>query len=326
MRSVVRRPFLLLSAAIAASALIVACGGGGGGGTVTPTTISGSVVKGPVSAANVCAYKAVAGGKGDQLACTTTNASGAYSFDIQYTGDVVIEASGGTYVDEATHVSTALSTPLQVVIASSGGTATGIVTPLTSVAYSMAKGMSGGVSSANFSTAATNVATQFQLGSINIATTAPTIGSSANVYGKALQAFSQFVAAGGSFSAFVTWTNPASFQSAYSSAYVVINGNSITFTFTGTGINPGGGSTESCGITVAGSGTVSANGGSFPFTLPPTKVCVTGLPTGACSAGNSQLQSLASSGATPAGNYSISYTYAYAPNDCAGALVTVNYQ
>ncbi|MBC7602828.1 MAG: hypothetical protein H7255_09240 [Ramlibacter sp.] len=325
MRAVVRRPFLLLSAALAASALVVACGGGGGGGgTVASTTVSGSVVKGPVNAAQVCAYKAVAAGKGDQLGCTTTNATGGYSFDIQYTGDVVIEATGGTYVDEATHVSTALTNPLQVVIASSGGTTTGIVTPLTSVAYSMAKSMTGGVSSTNFTSAATTVATQFQLGSINIATTAPTLGTSANVYGKALQGFSQFVAAGGSFSAFISWTNPAGFQSAYSSAYVVANGNTLTFTFTGTGINPGGGSTASCGITVGGSGTVTQNGSTFPFTVPPNKVCVNGVPAGTCSAGNAQLQSLAASGVVAGTGYSINYTYAF--GDCSGATINVNYQ
>ncbi|WP_048437989.1 hypothetical protein [Caenimonas sp. SL110] len=334
MSAVTKRPVLLLCAALAAVGLIAACSDGGGTSTpatpapVATTAVSGSVIKGPVNGANVCAFKAVAAGKGDQLACTTTNSTGGYTLNLEYMGDVVIEASGGTYIDEATNVSTPLSTPLQVVIASNGSATTGMVTPLTSVAYSISKGLTGGVSSANFGTASSTVATQFQLGTgVNVATLAPTFGAAANAYGKALQAFSKYVANGGSFAAFVTWANPSSFAAAYSSAYVTINGNGITFTFTGTGI-PGSstGGTESCGITVSASGTVTTNGLTIPVNLPPTKICITGVPAGTCSAGNANLNSLAAAGSTPGAGYSLNYTYAYAAGDCSGALVTVNYQ
>ena len=135
MRQLTRFPFALTSAALAAAGLLAACGGGGS--AVTP--ISGSVVKGPVNGAQVCAYKAVAAGKGEQIKCVTTGSTGAYTMEVDYVGDVVIEASGGTYTDEATGATKTLSDPLQVVLNAQGTAATGVVTPLTTVAFSMAK-------------------------------------------------------------------------------------------------------------------------------------------------------------------------------------------
>src|SRR5687767_6815003 len=98
MPTLFKRPVLLVCAGLAAAGLIAACGGGSSAPPTT-TSVSGSVVKGPVNGANVCAYKAISTGKGEQLACTTTTASGSYTLQIQYVGDVVIEATGGTYVD-----------------------------------------------------------------------------------------------------------------------------------------------------------------------------------------------------------------------------------
>ncbi len=151
-----RQPSLsLLTACLAAAGIVAACGGSDSAPT---TTVSGSVVKGPVNGAAVCAYKAVATGKGEQLKCTTTTSTGSYVMDVQYAGDVVIEAVGGTYTDEATNTTKTLSDPMQVVLTSQGGATTGMVTPLTSAAYSVSKGLSGGVSNANYGTAATSVA------------------------------------------------------------------------------------------------------------------------------------------------------------------------
>ncbi|RYF43590.1 MAG: hypothetical protein EOO25_02730, partial [Comamonadaceae bacterium] len=160
------RSLTLLSACLAAAGLVAGCGGGGddsapAAATPTTTTLSGAVVKGPVNGANVCAYKAIATGKGDQLKCVTTGSTGAYSLDITYTGDVVIEASGGTYTDEATGASKTLSDPMQVVVASQGGATVGVITPLTAIAYNTARGLNGGVSSVNFATASNSVAGQF---------------------------------------------------------------------------------------------------------------------------------------------------------------------
>src|SRR5689334_20703978 len=57
MKSLHARSLLLLCASLATAGFIAACGGGGSSAPVT-TTVSGSVVKGPVNGANVCAYKA----------------------------------------------------------------------------------------------------------------------------------------------------------------------------------------------------------------------------------------------------------------------------
>ncbi len=224
---------LKAAAALGVLAVLSGCGGGGGETVVATTNLTGEVVKGPVSGADVCAYRVSATGKGEQLKCATTGAGGRYSMDIQYEGDVVIEASGGSYTDEATGTTKGLSHALQVVTTSRGGAATAIVTPLTAIAYNMARTMPGGPSSANFGSAAATVTTQFQLGSgVDIAKTAPTVGAGANSYGKALQGVSQFVANGGSLPAFLEWSGPEGLQQAYSTAYNAINNASTSFSFT----------------------------------------------------------------------------------------------
>ncbi|RYY83007.1 MAG: hypothetical protein EOO24_39545 [Comamonadaceae bacterium] len=322
-----RTPFVLALTAVGAAAFLVACGGSGNDDpTPTPTTaVSGTVVKGPVSGAEVCAYRATSSGKGQEIACVTSSATGSYSMELDYQGDVVIEASGGSYTDEATNTSKRLTTPMQVVVRAAGTSVVGMVTPLTSVAYSVARNGSGGLTSTSFGTASAGVATSFQLTGVNLATTAPVVTGTANAYGRILRAVSQFNANGGSLATFQAYANPTSFQVAFSSAYAAINGTSITFTLgtPTTPTNPGG--TQSCGITVSGSGTVTASGTQVPFTLPPTKICVTGLPANSCSAGNSQLQQIAAGGATPSGNYTINYNYSYAPDNCTGAIATVAY-
>ncbi len=330
--------FSVLCACLASAGLLAACGGGGGTSspaaapiTTTPavptTTLSGSVVKGPVNGSNVCAYKAVAAtGKGEQIKCVASSASGGYSMDIQYIGDVVIEATGGSYTDEATNTTKTLTDALQVVVNSQGGNTTGIVTPLTSVAYSVSKSLSGGVSSGNFATAATTVATQFKLASgSNIASTVPTLGNGANTYGQALQAFSRFVANGGSFSNFVTWTNPGSFQAAYSTAYAAANGVTLSFSFdaaTGTGSavvggTGAGGGTATCAVSVSGS--IATAGITVPVNY---KYCIRGLATAdACTANNGSISQALQGQSGLAGVANLNYSYS---NDCAGSLITID--
>ncbi|MBI2769044.1 MAG: hypothetical protein HYX47_05450 [Burkholderiales bacterium] len=331
-------PFTALSACLAAAGLVSACGGSDSPAATT-TTVSGSVVKGPVVGSTVCAYEAASTGKGSQIKCATTGSAGAYTMDLAYTGDVVLEATGGTYTDEATNTAKTLTEPMQVVVSSRGGVTTGVVTPLTSAAYSVSKGLAGGVSSANFSTAATSVASQFQLSSVNLATTVPVVTGSTNSYGAILRAVSQFLANGNTQASLQAFATPAALQAGFASAYATINGTALTFTFNGTtttvtggtGTSTGTGTTagtsgDSCGITVAGSGSVVASGFTVPFTLPATKICISGVPASSCTAGNAQLQSLAAGGATPAGNYTLSYTYSYAPGDCSGAVATVAFK
>lgn len=332
MLNAVRMPLTLLAGCLSAAGLLVACGGGS---SSTPTTtVTGSVVKGPVNGATVCAYKATSTGKGDSIKCVTSNSTGGYTMDLEHVGDVIIEATGGNYTDEATGVTKSLSDPLQVVLNTQGGAATGMVTPLTTVAYSLAKNMTGGISSGNFATAATSVASQFQLGTVNITATAPVVSGSTNAYGQVLRAVSQFVANGNSLGTLLSFSSPTTLQAALSSAFQTINGTPVTFSFSSGSAAPapttppaqGSPSAQSCGITVSGSGSVTAQGFTVPFNLPATRICVTNVPAASCTAGNTGLQSLASAAATPAGSYSLTYNYSYTPDDCAGAIATVTFQ
>ncbi|QJW83272.1 hypothetical protein HK414_00475 [Ramlibacter terrae] len=286
------------------------------------------MVKGPVSGAEVCAYRATAAGKGDKIECVTTGSTGGYSMDIDYDGDVVIEASGGTYTDEATGKTATLEAPMQVVVKAGGGTVTGEITPLTSVAYNVAKGAAGGLTSAGFTTAATSVAAKFQLGTVNIATSKPTVGGTPDAYGKILRAVAQFrrPAASWRLSGFLGPGRAAGgFRRGVQQDQRHLGQLQLRRHHDHAADQAPVTGTASCGITVSGSGSVKHNGNTFPFTLPATKICITGLPTGSCEAGNAQLQDIAAAGATPGGDYSIKYSYSYAPGDCAGAIATVAY-
>ena len=110
-----------------------------------------------------------------------------------YSGDVIVEVSGGTYTDEATNQSTTLTTPLKVVITANGSAVTGVVTPLTTMAYTYAFGSTGTPTAAAFNTMASSVATQFKLTGVNLATTVPTVSGTMNDYGKVLAAVSKYL-------------------------------------------------------------------------------------------------------------------------------------
>ncbi len=135
------------------------CGGGGGGGTAGGSgsnVISGIASKGPLSNSTIRVYQLNAdGSRGGQLGANTpTNTDGSYSVNIGgYSGAVLVEASGGTYVDEATGTpNTALATPLRTALSNISGNATVAVTPLTEMAVKLAEA-SGGMTKANIETA-----------------------------------------------------------------------------------------------------------------------------------------------------------------------------
>lgn len=91
---------------------LASCGGGSTFGptpdpdpvTEPATTIVGVVAKGRVSGATVCAYRLTDAKKGALLgSCTTTDADGNYTIAFRgYAGEAIVEATGGTYRDEAT--------------------------------------------------------------------------------------------------------------------------------------------------------------------------------------------------------------------------------
>ena len=117
--------------------------------------VSGTVVKGPVSGATVTAYAVTNGTMGAQVGGGTTDSTGNFSISIgEYSGPMMIQASGGTYTDEAT--GTTMTMPPGNLMACSipsvaaGATTSGIqITPVTTMAHSRVHHMTGGITDAN---------------------------------------------------------------------------------------------------------------------------------------------------------------------------------
>lgn len=207
--------------AVLAAILVGGCsgdGGGTGGGSAT-AQVSGAIVKGPVAGALVCAYEVSSGGKGRQLACTTSSADGSYDLSLEHRGPVIVEATGGAYTDEATGTpSVALATPLGTFGEVTDGTTTLVATPLTTLALNAA-GRSGGVSRTAFDAAAQQVKTAFSLAAdVDLARSRPDITpGSVNAYGRALVGFSRMLKAGASLPVVVTSADLVGLKAAYES-------------------------------------------------------------------------------------------------------------
>ena len=327
-----------LLTALAAAAL-AACGGGGDStpaaaapaATVT-TTISGSAVKGPVSGATVTVKRPDGTACATTPAAVTTTTTGSYSLTTVCTGDVLVEVTGGSYLDEASNATTPLSTPLRVMVTTNGGTVAGVATPLTTMAYSYAFRTPAAASTATaaaFTAQASRIATQFGLGSVNLATTVPVVTGTADAYGNALRALSQYLRntpqttlAAVTNASFTTQAEFTAFSTAYNTAFRTINGTTANvsfdgnaFNFTGTGV---GGGTGSCGVNIRGAVTTAG------FTVPVSfDFCYTGIQAGSCDAGNSALnQSVAGQGGL-GGAVNLTYTYSAT---CAPGALTVNLQ
>jgi hypothetical protein len=167
--------------------------------------ISGTVVKGPISGGTVTAFAINNGTMGMQLANGTTDGQGNFSISIgDYTGAVMLQMSGGTYVDEATGATMAMA-PGDVMTAvmtslSTGTTVTGIqITPLTSMAQAMAQNMAGGMTGTNITAANASVGSYFMVNDILHTQPMNPLVTGANVtatqdmknYGMAIAAMSQ---------------------------------------------------------------------------------------------------------------------------------------
>jgi hypothetical protein len=312
-----RKRSAALGVAVALSVGMVACGDGDN--PITKTTITGSAVKGPVSGATVTAKKA----DGTNCGSATTTSSGTYTLETTCTGDLIIEVSGGTYTDEASGQSTALSTPLKVVIAANGGSVTGVATPFTTMAFSTAFGSSSAATKAAFDLKAAQIANQFGLNGVNLATTLPVVSGTTDDYGKALRAISQYLQ--DNTLTLETITNAtfnsdlSAFATAYNAAFSTINGSTVSLSFddgvfTVGGTGAGGGS-GSCGVAV--SGTVSTGGFTVPLNL---NYCITGL-QGSCDSGNTSLSQSLSGQQGLAGGVNLNYTYS---STCASGALTIN--
>ena len=256
-----RSLFLLSLTAVSAAALMVACGGGSSAPAAPTTTISGSAVKGPVNGATVTVKDAATGAV---LGTTTTGAGGTYSLSVAFSGDVIVEVSGGTYTDEATGASTPLSTPMKVVLAANGGTVTGVVTPLTTMAFNSAFPSGTKPTSAGFKTVASTLATQFKLTGVDLATSVPTVSGSLDAYGKVLAGISRYlkdnsVALSSLTAAALSNAQWTTFSGTFASAYNAANpGTPITYSFDGSKFVISTGASGAGGAGAAGSLTVAA--------------------------------------------------------------------
>lgn len=215
-----------LALTTAAALLLAGCGGGGSSGVVatTPsaqgTTMSGNVVKGPVSGATVRAFAVTAGMTGVQVSSASTDASGAFTLIMgDYAGPVMLQMNGGTYTDEATGAPMAMGagdmmTAVLPAVAA-GSAVTGVeVTPLTGMAQVMAQHMAGGLTDANIAAANAAVGSYFMVGDIlhtqpmNPLVTGSGTGASQAMmnYGMTLAAMSQYAKGAGmpASSVFVT--------------------------------------------------------------------------------------------------------------------------
>ena len=217
--------------ATVATALLAACGGGGTNAvssnpSVSATSISGAVVKGPVNGAQVCGYAVSGNAQGALLgSCVTSDASGNYTIVLPVgSGPLWIQATGGTYTDEATGVLASLpvGSPLATLITATGGSVSAMLTPLTTLALNAATasaGSGGTLDTAAFSTAATQLLNTFNLpAGLNINSTLPSFGASINSYGTALTAISQMVANGTSLATILSNSNPSALAAAYGTA------------------------------------------------------------------------------------------------------------
>jgi hypothetical protein len=161
------------------------------------SVLSGSVVKGPVSGADICAYELTPAGKGARLACTVTDAAGGYAFTLDHGGPVILEALGGSYSDEATGTVKVLADPLRAVSALRRGSSTTVaVTPLTSFAYDSVLRFQSLSLDAYRSTTG-HVVSVFDIPDVDIVNTLPSVGAgSENEYGLALRTVSNAMANG----------------------------------------------------------------------------------------------------------------------------------
>lgn len=169
--------------------VLAGCGGGGGASAPTPTittsTVSGNMVKGPVSGAAISFYALNAdGSKAAQLGTTVSDTKGNYTVTLTPapTTPFLAETSGGTYVDEVTGLNVVLSATDKLTAVLPVGTTRATVTPLTHIAAARAQALAAGgtplataVDSSN-----TGVATQYGIADI-VATLSPAANNATSV-------------------------------------------------------------------------------------------------------------------------------------------------
>src|SRR3972149_311163 len=130
--------------ALLAGIVIVGCGSGGGGSTEpvkVNKTVTGIASKGPINFGKVTVYAVNENGTiGDSLGEALTTAEGTYSVGIgTYTGNVLVDVTGGTYIDEADPTGLPQPNPgLRAALANVSQSVSVAVTPLTEIAVKYA--------------------------------------------------------------------------------------------------------------------------------------------------------------------------------------------
>lgn len=151
---------LALSAAFSAAATLGGCGFGDSetapppsssapppsGGGATGPTVSGTVVKGPVSGATLTAYALNADGTlGASLGSGSSGSDGSFSFALSSTpaGAVALVAAGGSYVSESDGATVSKGSDFSVVLAGvgSGGVSGLAVSPLSDMVGARARAL-----------------------------------------------------------------------------------------------------------------------------------------------------------------------------------------
>ncbi len=186
--------------------LALAACGGGGVDSLTDGVIGGTGLKGPVANATVRAYAISGGTMSAQIGSTTTDGSGHFSVSIgRHSGPVMLQLSGGAYTDEATETTMPMAAGdvMSAVMPSvaAGAQISGVqMTPLTSMAQTMAQHLAGGMTDANIATANASVGNYFMVTDIlHVAPINPLAVGSGNSaaqasinYGMTMAAMSQY--------------------------------------------------------------------------------------------------------------------------------------
>ncbi len=261
-----------LAGIVLASSLLTACGGGGGVASAPVSTISGNATDGPINGGAVAVYAISHGAKGGILGSTTTDAAGNFALSLgSYSGSVMLQVSGGSYLDEATGAMTTMmnGSVMTAMIPSivAGEALSGIqVTPVTSMAQAYAQGMAGGMTDANIVAANAALGSYFDIianGSGDILYTVPInplvggsgsgASQSAINYGMVMAAMSQYAHAQGV-------TDPSEMITAYIGDAVdgILNGRAGGTQMMVGGMGMGGSGTTTMATAAGTSGLASA--------------------------------------------------------------------
>ena len=170
-------PVLLLLSVLS---LLAGCGGGDSaapppvGNIVTGTASAGIVKGGRVRA--FTPYSSLTGADKRQVGSdvTTSLIDGSYSIDIgSYSGPLVVEVTGGSYVDEADGSAgpktIPADAPLRAAVSSASGTVTVAVTPLTELAVKQARTLDKRLGPESIDTANAQISDLFKVDIINTA-------------------------------------------------------------------------------------------------------------------------------------------------------------